>query len=103
MISGHTGSATIAALIRPFFDSLIDYLANSVELAIYFPVGKTQNLQPQLLHRLITLLIVFLSRLLIMLRAVNFDYQFRRSTVKISNIRLDNALFVDFYGICPQK
>ena len=75
----------------------------SVKFRIYFAIGKAYNGQPVLFKNIAAVIVSIPSLFGVMLGTVNFDDQFGFCAVEVNNVVIDNALLIDFYGICSQK
>ena len=90
-------------VLRPFSNDKINLCAHTTKLSVDIPVGKSQNLQPKRRQELRTFSIISKPLRFIMLRAIQFNDQSGRSTVKVHNESADNPLFVNFYWIFAEE
>ncbi len=90
-------------VMQPFLNDKIDLFAHSTKIPVDIPVGKSQNLQAKSRQELRTFRIISKPLGFIMLRAVQFNNQSGRSTVKIHNEFTNNPLFVNLYRIFAQE
>ena len=90
-------------VLQPFSNDKINLCTHITEIPVYIPVGESQNLQPKRHQELRTFSIISKPLRFIMLRAIQFNDQSGRSTVKVHNESADNPLFVYFYWIFAKK
>ena len=89
--------------LQPFSNDKINLCAHTAKIPVDIPVGKSQNLQPKRHQELRTFRIISKPLRFIMLRAIQFNDQSGRSTVKVHDESADNPLFVNFYWISAEK
>ena len=82
---------------------LFNHFANAIEIPINVRVCKTYDLKAQTLKIIRPLFIIFECVLLIMLCAVQLDYQVRFETMKISNISANDSLTIKTQRLSPEK
>ena len=90
-------------VLQPFSDDKIDLFTHITEIPVNIPVGESQNLQPKGHQELRTFRIISKPLRFIMLRAIQFNDQSGRSTVKVHDESADNPLFINFYWIFVEK
>ena len=89
--------------LQPFSNDKINLCAHTTKIPVDIPVGESQNLQPKRHQELRTFRIISKPLRFIMLRAIQFNDQSGRSTVKVHDESADNPLFVNFYWISAEK
>ena len=89
--------------LQPLLNDKIDLFTHITEIPVNIPVGESQNLQSKRHQELRTFRIISKPMRFIMLRAIQFNDQSGRSTVKIYDESADDPLFVDLYWIFAQK
>ena len=89
--------------LQPFLNDKIDLFTHITEIPVNIPVGESQNLQPKRHQELRTFRIISKPLRFIMLRAIQFNDQSGRSTVKVHDESADNPLFINFYWIFVEK
>ena len=90
-------------VLLPFSNDKINLCAHTTKIPVDIPVGESQNLQPKRHQELRTFRIISKSLRFIMLRAIQFNDQSGRSTVKVHDESADNPLFINFYWIFAEK
>ena len=90
-------------VLQPFSNDKINLCTHTTKIPVDIPVGESQNLQPKRHQELRTFRIISKSLRFIMLRAIQFNDQSGRSTVKVHNESADNPLFINFYWIFAEK
>ena len=90
-------------VLQPFSNDKINLCAHTTKIPVDIPVGESQNLQPKRHQELRTFRIISKPLRFIMLRAIQFNDQSGRSTVKVHDESADNPLFVNFYWIFAEK
>ena len=89
--------------LQPLLNDKIDLFTHITEIPVNIPVGESQNLQPKGHQELRTFRIISKPLRFIMLRAIQFNDQSGRSTVKVHDESADNPLFINFYWIFVEK
>ena len=89
--------------LQPLLNDKIDLFTHITEIPVNIPVGESQNLQPKRYQELRTFSIISKPLRFIMLRAIQFNDQSGRSTVKVHDESADNPLFINFYWIFVEK
>ena len=89
--------------LQPFSNDKINLCAHTAKILVDIPVGESQNLQPKRHQKLRTFRIISKPLRFIMLRAIQFNDQSGRSTVKVHDESADNPLFVNFTGYLRRK
>ena len=100
---GELSSQVTERALQPFSNDKINLCAHTAKILVDIPVGKSQNLQPKRHQKLRTFRIISKPLRFIMLRAIQFNDQSGRSTVKVHDESADNPLFVNFYWISAEK
>ena len=90
-------------VLQPFSNEKIDLCAHTTKISVDIPVGESQNIQPKRHQELRTFGIISKPLRFIMLRAIQFNDQSGRSTVKVHDESADDPLFVNFYWISAEK
>ena len=90
-------------VLQPFSNDKINLCAHTTKIPVDIPVGESQNLQPKRHQELRTFRIISKPLRFIMLRAIQFNDQSGRSTVKVHDESADNPLFINFYWIFVEK
>ena len=90
-------------VLQPFSNDKINLCAHTTKIPVDIPVGESQNLQPKRHQELRTFRIISKPLRFIMLRAIQFNDQSGRSTVKVHDESADNPLFINFYWIFAEK
>ena len=90
-------------VLQPFSNNKINLCAHTTKIPVDIPVGESQNLQPKRHQELRTFRIISKPLRFIMLRAIQFNDQSGRSTVKVHDESADNPLFINFYWIFVEK
>ena len=90
-------------VLQPFSNDKINLCAHTTKIPVDIPVGESQNLQPKRHQELRTFSIISKPLRFIMLRAIQFNDQSGRSTVKVHDESADNPLFINFYWIFAEK
>ena len=90
-------------VLHPFLNDKINLCAYTTKIPVDITIGESQNLQTMSRQELRTFSIISKSLGVIMLRAIQFNDQSGRSTVKVYNESADDPLFVNLYWIFAQK
>ena len=90
-------------VLQPLLNDKIDLFTHITEIPVNIPVGESQNLQSKRHQELRTFRIISKPLRFIMLRAIQFNDQSGRSTVKVHDESADNPLFINFYWIFVEK
>ena len=89
--------------LQPLLNDKIDLFTHITEIPVNIPVGESQNLQSKRHQELRTFRIISKPLRFIMLRAIQFNDQSGRSTVKAHDESANDPLFVNLYWIFAQK
>ena len=89
--------------LQPVLNSKVNLYAHAVKIPVGISIGESQNLQVKSRQEVRTLRIISQILGLIMLRSIQFNNQFGKSTVKVHNESADNPLFANFHLIFAEK
>ena len=89
--------------LQSFLNGKINLCAHAAEISVDLPVGESQDLQTKIRQELRAFSIICKRLWFIMLRAIQFNDQSGRGTVKVHDESADDPLFVNLYRIFAQK
>jgi hypothetical protein len=81
----------------------VNLCANAPEIPVDLPIGESQHLQTKISQKFGSFRIICHATVLIMLRAIHFNDESGRSTVKVHDKSAYNPLFVNLQRIFAEE
>ena len=90
-------------VLQALLNDTINLCAHTAKIPVDIPVGETQNLQSKRCQECGALRIIGYPLRLIVLRAIQFNNQLGRSTIKVNDKSPNNSLFINLHRIFTEE